>query len=453
MNFENNFNQEWKQHFPTYKFEENEIALEEFRIAAKALESEERVYVTASNITLAFTAALGSVLVSSKDQIIKIFEDVLPSHIAILLPIALVAAISLLNLKYFSDQQRSITFASRKIIILRRMLGLSYGRIQLLLPTWRVEGANEPLAMKMFPGWFSSSAYPFWMVSIFSSTIFLFLSLFFVKEIPDIVDNNHQIYFVSIGTLIWFIFAMVLYRSFLLDLHETLRLLFFNSLSKLMGLKLANNKEHIIYRAKLACYENSRLGIKTRKIKDFLIFIEDRNFYNHSGISYKALLRSILALFRLMPKSGGSTIVQQLFRSLFVEEMNKTIRRKVIELALAGWVTRIFSKNEILELYIASVRYENQCYGVAAAMNHFWGNLILSPNSAQSFFLIERVSNIRSKLLVNKIIDTVREAERRTLLNTNDKKILLELYQRAVKQQKIRATDDELVALELGLGF
>jgi penicillin-binding protein 1A len=48
-----------------------------------------------------------------------------------LLLLALVVSFSYITIRYFADRQRAIVFSGRKIIILRRMLGLSYGRVQL----------------------------------------------------------------------------------------------------------------------------------------------------------------------------------------------------------------------------------------------------------------------------------------------------------------------------------
>ena len=50
----------WKQHFPTYHFKNRDIALEEYRLTAKALEAEERVFLNAANIAIVIGAAFGS---------------------------------------------------------------------------------------------------------------------------------------------------------------------------------------------------------------------------------------------------------------------------------------------------------------------------------------------------------------------------------------------------------
>lgn len=448
---EEDYKKGWRQHFPTYHFENRDIALEEYKVSAKNLESEERVFLNASNVTLVSSAALGSLLVGSSSQLIAVFDGVIPPYIISTILLSIIISFSFISLKYFSDRQRAIVFAGRKVIILRRMLGLSYGNIQLLLPNWRVEGADQPLALKLFPGWMTYAAYPFWVISIISSSVILFLSAYFIKQNPGIIPEGFNSIFIFIVALFWFMSAMMIYRFSLLDTNETSRLMFYKSLCKIIGLPLTENIEYIVYRAKLSVHETDRLKVSTENVKKFLVFIEDKNFYHHSGISYKSLVRSILGVMKIKPRSGGSTIVQQLTRTLFITNLSKTKRRKFIELALAPWITSVFAKGLILDMYISSVRFERRCFGVVNAMNHFWGMIESNPTNAQAFFLIERVSNIRSKLLVNKIVETVKSAKIQGLMSTADVKNLVDLYIEAVESGKIIASQADLFKLAEGV--
>ena len=70
-------------------------------------------------------------------------------------------------------------------------------------------------------------------------------------------------------------------------------------------------------------------------------------------------------------------------------------------------------------------------------MNYFFGQIVKEPSLAQSFFLIERVSNIRKSLLVNKIIATIRAAEEHKILSKDDIKELIKLYKEAVDSGKV----------------
>lgn len=444
---EEDYKKGWRQHFPTYHFDNRDIALEEYKVAAKNLESEERVFLNASNVSLVSSAALGSLLVGSSDRLVSVFEDIIPPYVISIILLLIILGFSFVTLKYFSDRQRSIVFSGRKVIILRRMLGLSYGRVQLLLPNWRVEGADQPLAVRLFPGWFTYVAYPFWIVSIVSTSVVFFLIAYMIKQNQNFFNQISVGAFIACCTAAWFIATMLVYRISLLDVHETSRLLFYRLLAKAIGLPLVENIEYIIYRAKLSFHETDRLEINTQEIKKFLIFIEDRKFYSHNGINYISIVRGLLSLVKIKPRSGGSTIVQQVIRTLFISDLQKTYRRKFIELSLAPWLTNIFSKDTILNIYISAVRFERGCFGIVEAMEYFWCKVEKNPTNAQAFFLIERVSNVRSRLLVPKIIETAKAAKNKGLMDDSDLQDLIFLYEQAVSNNKIIASSNQLKVL------
>ncbi|OOF32107.1 biosynthetic peptidoglycan transglycosylase [Salinivibrio proteolyticus] len=430
-------NDVWKQHFPTYHFSERDIALEEYQVAAKALESEERVFLNASNITLVASATLGSLAVSSTEKLSSKLASVLPNYATPIVLLLVVTMFALISVKYFTDRQRAITFASRKIVVLRRMLGLSYGRVHLVLPNWRVEGADQPLSIKLFPGWFTYAAYPFWILLIISSCISFLLLAMLVKSVPLDLISVGPLTLVVLLTVLWILIFTLIFRTSLLDTHENLRLLITQRISKLINLPVAPNIEYLIYRANLATYETNRHKVSLENLIQLLVFIEDREFYQHSGISYKGIGRGILSLFKLKRRSGGSTIHQQLVRTLFILDLSKTNRRKLVEILLAPWLDKALDKRTVLEIYICSVRYENRCFGVMSAMNYFFGEVIHSPSKAQAFFLVERVSNIRKSLLANKIVATAKSAKEKGVLSKSDLIELSSIYKSLVNEGKI----------------
>lgn len=425
----------WKQHFPTYKFSDRDIAIEEYIVSAKALESEERVFLNASNITMVASATFGSLAVSSSEKLSNSLSTVLPSFAIPIVLIIMVSLFSIVTIKYFADRQKSITFASRKIVILRRMLGLSYGRIQLVLPNWRIEGADQPLSIKLFPGWFSYVAYPFWILFIISSCIIFLLLSLLIKSID--FNSQEPVMYIILLTLIWGVLLSYIFRSSLLDNHETMKLIFVKNIAKIINLPISDNFEYLIYRATLASHETERMNVSLHNLLKNLIFIEDRDFYKHSGISYKAIGRGVLSLLKLKRRSGGSTIHQQLIRTLFILDLSKTKRRKLIEILLASWLNKVLTKKNILEMYISSVRFENKCFGVVSAMNHYFGDIDANLTPAKAFFLIERVSNIRQSLLASKIISTALSARDKNILSNTDLLELSILYKSAVNSGKI----------------
>lgn len=357
---------------------------------------------------------------------------------------------TVITLKYFADRQRSILFATRKVIILRRMLGLTYGSMQLILPNWRIEGADQPLSVKLFPGWLTYVAYPFYILSIMSSIVIVVLMLTLKKN--SIEFFNHIFittdYFALILFVISFLFYMYIYRMALLDIYERPFYLFTKNISKLLNLKLINNFEYIIYRAKLAKYETSRQKINLKNMKKILVFIEDKEFHEHIGVSLKGLARGIKSILTFKSKAGGSTITQQLVRTLFIYDIHKIYRRKIIEILLSLWFNKVITKDEQLDIYLSAVRFEKSVFGITEAMKHFWNKLILEPSNAESFFLIERVSNIRSRLLVSKIIQTIKQAKAKSILSDNDINELIELYSIAVNDKKIIAIPSDITTMK-----
>ena len=119
--------------------------------------------------------------------------------------------------------------------------------------------------------------------------------------------------------------------------------------------------------------------VKTTKINeisnylnDALIAIEDKRFYSHNGVDYKALLRASLNNLKTLSfKEGGSTITQQLVKNTHLTQ-DKNIKRKIIEISLAKKLEKKFSKEEILEKYLNTVYFGDNCYGVTSASQHYF---------------------------------------------------------------------------------
>jgi penicillin-binding protein 1A len=144
-----NDEQSWKQHFPTYHFTDREVALDEYRAATKALEAEERVFLNAANLGVAVAAALGSLALGSLKHLAGSLMPLVPEWSTLLFVLILAAGFSVLALRYFADRHKAVVFAARKVIVLRRMLGMSYGSLQLVLPNWRISVQYENLTFNL----------------------------------------------------------------------------------------------------------------------------------------------------------------------------------------------------------------------------------------------------------------------------------------------------------------
>ncbi len=122
-----------------------------------------------------------------------------------------------------------------------------------------------------------------------------------------------------------------------------------------------------------------------------LLASEDRKFFSHIGIDIKGLLRAFWANLRSGEiVQGGSTITQQLARSLYLGH-SRTLRRKIKEIFVALWLEKIRTKQEILEMYINSVYMGNGVYGFQTASLYYFGKELPDLSIAEMASLIATI--------------------------------------------------------------
>ena len=92
-------------------------------------------------------------------------------------------------------------------------------------------------------------------------------------------------------------------------------------------------------------------------------------------------------------------------------------------------------------MYLASVRFEAGLFGIAQALRWFFGTISKDISLPMAFFLIERVSNVRSRLLVEKVDQTLRGAVSAGVLDKAQAAEVIELYAEAVRNGKIQDAD------------
>src|SRR5205814_3520130 len=98
----------------------------------------------------------------------------------------------------------------------------------------------------------------------------------------------------------------------------------------------------------------------------------DQRFYDHHGFDVFRIASAAMANVRhLRAVQGGSTITQQLARQSFLTP-DKTMRRKLQELILAGQIEQFFTKPQILEMYLNKVYFGDGLYGVEAASRGYF---------------------------------------------------------------------------------
>ncbi|MFO1242144.1 MAG: PBP1A family penicillin-binding protein [Rickettsiales bacterium] len=104
-----------------------------------------------------------------------------------------------------------------------------------------------------------------------------------------------------------------------------------------------------------------------------VVATEDRNFFHHYGIDPMGIIRAMVVNVRHGGfVQGGSTITQQLAKNIFLTP-DRTLKRKFQEMLLAFWLEHLFTKQEILSIYLNRVYLGSGNFGVDAAAHHYFG--------------------------------------------------------------------------------
>ncbi len=98
-----------------------------------------------------------------------------------------------------------------------------------------------------------------------------------------------------------------------------------------------------------------------------ILATEDADFYEHKGIRFTSILRAVLSgITSASLSQGGSTITQQIVKNTLLTG-KKSIVRKLHEIILSLKLERVYSKNQILEIYLNTIPYGGTLYGIEAA--------------------------------------------------------------------------------------
>ena len=143
--------------------------------------------------------------------------------------------------------------------------------------------------------------------------------------------------------------------------------------------------------------ERKRTPVKYADIPPLLIkavlATEDEHFFEHPGIDYRGVIRGVIAELGFGPEVGGSTITQQVPRTLDIMKragLNSGFDRLVAkykEWILAYRMEQEFTKEEILELYLNTTLYGQRSYGVGAAAQTYFGKTLGELSIAQTALL------------------------------------------------------------------
>ncbi|PWB38839.1 MAG: hypothetical protein C3F02_01990 [Parcubacteria group bacterium] len=124
-----------------------------------------------------------------------------------------------------------------------------------------------------------------------------------------------------------------------------------------------------------------------KNVVNATIAIEDKNFYNHGGISLWGILRGqIVPRLRGQRAQGGSTLTQQFVKNAILTN-ERTLPRKIKEWILSYQIEKKFSKQEILQLYFNEIPYGGLVYGVEAAARYYFDKPVKDLTLAEAAIL------------------------------------------------------------------
>ena len=139
-------------------------------------------------------------------------------------------------------------------------------------------------------------------------------------------------------------------------------------------------------------WDERRILVPLDEISEHIItaFVaaEDARFFQHSGIDFLSIVRALLKNIKAgRIEQGGSTITQQVIKSLLLKNPARTYKRKVREALLALQIEREFSKKKILYLYLNQIYLGHGLYGVEAASRIYFGKKARELTIAESALL------------------------------------------------------------------
>jgi penicillin-binding protein 1A len=159
------------------------------------------------------------------------------------------------------------------------------------------------------------------------------------------------------------------------------------ALNRPAGYTLLNEKGEFVGRRGAIVGERLILSEMPPYLARAFLVMEDRRFYNHDGIDFRGLVRAAWADLKAGRfDQGGSTITQQLVKILFLTP-DRTIARKIVEMAGARQLETLLTKDQILELYLNRIYLGAGAYGVDGAAHAYFGKSARDVTLAEAAML------------------------------------------------------------------
>ncbi len=213
------------------------------------------------------------------------------------------------------------------------------------------------------------------------------------KNFDKIIPKRSRLRIAALSVFLLLIFYSVCVAKIASQLPSPESLITANTASTTT---ILDRKGRVLYQL----YEGrNRQPVKLSDLPPYLIqatiAIEDKHFYTHPGIDPAGVARAlqhnlssqgVLVSDQADPLQGGSTLTQQLVKNSLLTP-DKTFARKIKEAILAFWAERIYSKDQILEMYLNSSPYGGPAWGVQAAAKMYFGKDAKDLSLAESAYL------------------------------------------------------------------
>ncbi|KKQ55723.1 MAG: Penicillin-binding protein, 1A family [Candidatus Woesebacteria bacterium GW2011_GWB1_38_5] len=149
------------------------------------------------------------------------------------------------------------------------------------------------------------------------------------------------------------------------------------------------------------------------------IAIEDKDFYKHHGFSISGITRAAYNTLFKQKLQGGSTLTQQLVKNTLLTP-ERTIKRKLRELALTLIVEVLYSKQQILELYFNQIPYGSTAYGIGSASELYFNKnandlslaeaallagITAAPTKYSPFGVHPEIAKTRQEIVLNRMVE------------------------------------------------
>ncbi len=205
------------------------------------------------------------------------------------------------------------------------------------------------------------------------------------------------------GLAIGDVFGHILNKEELKDLRLNLATEIWSVDNKLVGKAFVQNRSE------------SSFSEYPKDLVNALVATEDARFYQHKGVDYISLSRVLVKTIILQNKraGGGSTITQQVAKNYFGRKSYGILTvpiTKVKEHILATRMEQVYSKNEIIELYLNTVPFGESLYGIQSASKRFFSKDVENLKTEESAVL---VGMLKANTAYNPRLHPKRSLERR----------------------------------------